>query len=139
MKFLKIDHIGFAVTHLEEKIQLYQDLGFIYQGQETVEEQKVRTAFFEVGPNRIELLEATDPTSPIARFIEKNGGRGGVQHVAVQVENLEEAIAEMQGKGFAMIDTVPRQGAHRNRIAFMHPKSTGGLLLELCQPLPPLA
>lgn len=134
MKFKKIDHVGLAVTDLEKMIPLYEKMGFRYTGQETVVEQKVNTAFFEVGESRLELLVATDSESPIARFIEKNGGRGGIQHVAIQVENLEEAIQEMKANGFQMIDDVPRIGAHQNRIAFLHPKSTGGILLELCEP-----
>ncbi|MEK7486580.1 MAG: methylmalonyl-CoA epimerase [Planctomycetota bacterium] len=129
----KIDHIGLAVTDLNKMISVYEKMGFRYLGQETVAEQKVITAFFEIGDCRLELLSATDPTSPIAKFIEKNSGFGGIQHLAIQVEHLEKAIQEMKEKGFQMIDEVPRVGAHQNRIAFMHPKSTGGILLELCQ------
>lgn len=132
--FKKIDHVGLAVKDLDQAISLYEKMGFQYKGKETVAEQKVTTAFFEVGESRLELLAATDSTSPIARFIEKNQGFGGIQHVAIQVENLEVAIQDMKAKGFLMIDETPRNGAHHNRIAFMHPKGTGGILLELCQP-----
>lgn len=130
----KIDHVGLAVTDLNKMIPIYEKMGFRYLGQETVLEQKVVTAFFEIGDSRLELLAATDASSPIARFIEKNSGFGGIQHIAIQVDHLENAIQEMKAKGFQMIDETPRFGAHHNRIAFMHPKSTGGILLELCQP-----
>ncbi len=109
-------------------------IGLPCTGQETVAEQKVTTTFNPT-PNgsEIELLAATEPDSPIAKFIEKNGGRGGIQHIALRVDDLPAAIAELQEKGIRMIDTKPRKGAGGADIAFVHPKSTFGVLLELCQ------
>jgi methylmalonyl-CoA/ethylmalonyl-CoA epimerase len=98
-----------------------------------VEDQKVETAFFRIGESKIELLAATDATSPIAKFIEKNGQKGGIAHMAIQVTKLEEKLAELKSKGFQLIDDVPKSGAHGARIAFVHPKSTAGVLLELCE------
>ena len=131
MKPLKIDHIGIAVKDMDESIKLYESLGFKVTGVEEVAEQKVKVAFLPCGDSEIELLESTSPDGPIAKFIEKKGP--GVQHVAIRVENIEEAIAEMKAKGFEMIDEVPRYGAGGASIAFVHPKCTGGLLLELSQ------
>ena len=129
----RIDHVGVAVTDLEKAIETYKDLGFEYLGREIVEEQKVETAFFRVGESKIELLGATDPASPIARFIEKNGHKGGIAHMAVHVTRLEEKLADMKAKGFQLIDELPKAGAHGMKIAFVHPKSTAGVLLELCE------
>ena len=128
----KIDHIGIAVKNLEESLHFYQEtLGLDLTGTEVVEEQGVRVAFLPVGDTEIELLESTDPEGPIARYIEKRGQ--GVQHLAVRVENIEEAIREMKEKGIRMIDEVPRYGAGGAKIAFCHPKSTGGVLIELTE------
>ncbi len=128
----KIDHIGIAVKNLEESLKFYQEtLGLDLTGIEVVEEQKVRVAFLPIGDTEIELLESTDPEGPIARHIEKRGQ--GVQHLAVRVENIEAAIAEMKEKGIRMIDEVPRYGAGGAKIAFCHPKSTGGVLIELTE------
>ena len=132
MKTLKVDHIGIAVNNLEETLKFYTEiLGLECQGTEVVEEQKVRVAFLPVGDTEVELLESTDPEGTIARFIEKNGE--GVQHIAFRVSNIEEAIAHMQEKGLKMIDESPRYGAGGARIAFVHPKGTGRVLVELCQ------
>ena len=134
-KVLGVDHIGIAVSDLKEVGSFWGDiLGLPANGEETVAEQKVTTGFFPT-PNgsEIELLAATDETSPIAKFIEKNGGKGGFQHVAFQVENIEEALAELQEKGVALIDKTPRMGAGNCKIAFLHPKATGGILVELSQ------
>ena len=134
MKILKIDHLGIAVNSLEEGSKFWSDvLGLKLHGSETVEEQKVTTAFFPVGQSEVELLVSTSPDGPIAKFIEKNGGNGGFQHVAFQVENIEEALAELQEKGVALIDKTPRMGAGNCKIAFLHPKATGGVLIELCE------
>ena len=134
MKILKIDHLGIAVNSLEEGSNFLSDvLGLILFGSVTVEEQKVTTAFFPVGQSEVELLVSTSPDGPIAKFIEKNGGKGGFQHVAFQVENIEEALAELQEKGVALIDKTPRMGAGNCKIAFLHPKATGGILVELSQ------
>lgn len=128
----KVDHIGVAVSNLEESVQFYEEiLGVKLQGIETVEEQKVKVAFLPVGDTEIELLEATAPDSPIAIFIEKKGQ--GVQHIAFRVENIEKALEEMKEKGIRLIDEKPRYGAGGARIAFLHPKSTNGVLIELCE------
>lgn len=132
MKVLKVDHIGVAVKNLDETLKFYQDiLGLELQGTEVVEEQKVKVAFLPVGDTEVELLESTEPDGPIAKFIEKKGE--GIQHVAFRVPNIEEAIAEMQAKGVKMIDEKPRYGAGGAKIAFCHPKSTNGVLVELSE------
>lgn len=133
-KILGVDHIGVAVNDLDETQNFWTTIGLPCTGQETVAEQKVTTTFNPT-PNgsEIELLAATEPDSPIAKFIEKNGGRGGIQHIALRVDDLPAAIAELQEKGIRMIDTKPRKGAGGADIAFVHPKSTFGVLLELCQ------
>lgn len=133
-KILGVDHIGIAVNDLDETQNFWTAIGLPCAGQETVAEQKVTTTFNPT-PNgsEIELLAATEPDSPIAKFIEKNGGRGGIQHIALRVDDLPAAIAELQEKGIRMIDTKPRKGAGGADIAFVHPKSTFGVLLELCQ------
>ena len=133
-KILGVDHIGVAVTDLEETQNFWTAVGLPCTGQETVAEQKVTTTSNPT-PNgsEIELLAATEPDSPIAKFIEKNGGRGGIQHIALRVDDLPAAIADLQEKGIRMIDTKPRKGAGGADIAFVHPKSTYGVLLELCQ------
>ncbi|MDF2949165.1 MAG: mce [Sedimentibacter sp.] len=128
----KVDHIGIAVKDLEESLKFYEAaLGLKAVGTEVVAEQKVRVAFLPTGDSEIELLEATSEDSPIAKFIEKNGE--GVQHIAYRVESVEAAIEEMKEKGIRMIDEKPRYGAGGAKIAFCHPKSTGGVLIELCQ------
>jgi len=130
--FKKIDHLGIAVEDLQEAVRLYRDiLGLEYAGEEVVAEQKVKTAFFPLGENSIELLEPTSPDSPIAKFMEKKGA--GIHHIALRVDDVAQAIAEMKAKGMRMIDEVPRNGAHGAKIAFIHPKSTPGVLVELCQ------
>ncbi|HAQ41857.1 MAG TPA: methylmalonyl-CoA epimerase [Clostridiales bacterium] len=128
----KIDHIGIAVKNLEESLKFYENvLGLKAAGTEVVEEQKVKVAFLPTGDSEVELLEPTSEDSPIAKFIAKNGE--GVQHMAYRVENIEAAIAEMKEKGIRMIDEKPRYGAGGAKIAFCHPKSTGGVLIEICQ------
>lgn len=128
----KIDHIGIAVKNLDETLKFYQEkLGLDLQGTEVVEEQKVRVAFLPVGDSEVELLESTDPEGPIARYIDKKGE--GMQHVALRVDNIEKAIEEMKEKGVRMIDEKPRYGAGGAKIAFCHPKSTHGVLVELCE------
>ena len=134
-KVLGVDHIGIAVGDLKEVGSFWGDmLGLPNNGEETVEEQKVTTGFFPT-PNgsEIELLAATADDSPIAKFIEKNGGRGGIQHIALRVDNLEEALADLKEKGVRLIDEKPRKGAGGAKIAFVHPKASHGVLLELCQ------
>ena len=131
MKVLKIDHIGIAVKNLEESSKLYELLGIASQGTEEVEELKVRVSFFPIGDSEIELLESTSPDGPVAKYIEKNGE--GIQHIALRVDNLEEALAELKAKGVRLIDEKPRYGAGGAKIAFIHPKATGGVLLELSE------
>ena len=132
MKILKIDHLGIAVNNMTEGKSFWSDiLGLKFEGAETVAEQKVTTAFFPVGESEVELLESTSPDGPVAKFIEKKGT--GFQHVAFRVENIEEALAELKAKGIQLIDQEPRKGAGGAKIAFLHPKATGGVLVELCE------
>lgn len=134
-KVLGVDHIGIAVTDLKEVGSFWSEaLGLPANGEETVAEQKVTTGFFPT-PNgsEIELLAATEDSSPIAKFIEKNSGRGGIQHIALRVDNLEAALADLKEKGVRLIDEKPRKGAGGAKIAFVHPKASHGVLLELCQ------
>lgn len=129
----KINHIGIAVQSLEASIPFYRDaLSMPFQGIEEVAEQKVRVAMLQVGESKIELLEPTSPDSPIAKFLEKNGP--GIHHIAYEVADIEVAIAHLTASGARMIDEQPRSGAHSSLIAFVHPKSSGGVLTELCQP-----
>ncbi len=129
---VKLDHIGIAVADLDTAMKVYTDvLGLKGAGVEVVEEQKVKVAFFPVGDTEVELLQSTDPEGPIAKFIEKRGE--GVQHLAFRVENIEATLDEMRAKGIRLIDEKPRYGAGGARIAFLHPKSTGGVLIELSE------
>jgi len=128
----KIDHIGIAVKSIDEAIKFYTDiLGLECTGTEEVAEQKVKTAFIPTGESEIELLEATSEESAIAKFIEKKGE--GIQHIALRVNNIEKALEDLKSKGVMLIDEKPRYGAGGAKIAFIHPKSTKGVLLELCQ------
>lgn len=132
MKLLKIDHLGIAVNSIEEGKKFWSDVvGLDFEGTETVEAQKVTTAFFPVGESEVELLESTAPDGPVAKYIEKRGQ--GIQHVAFRVENIEEALAELKEKGIKLIDEKPRKGAGGAMIAFLHPKATNGVLVELCE------
>jgi methylmalonyl-CoA/ethylmalonyl-CoA epimerase len=132
MKIIKVDHIGVAVNSIEASLKFFANtLGLKLEGQETVAEQKVTTAFLPVGDTEVELLQSTAPDGPIAGFIEKKGE--GVQHVAFLVDNIEEALKELEAKGIRLIDKVPRMGAGGKKIAFVHPKDTYGVLVELCQ------
>ena len=129
---LKVDHIGIAVSNLEESLKFYTDtLGLKLQGTEIVEEQKVKVAFLPLGDTEIELLESTAEDGPVAKFIEAKGQ--GMQHIAFKVENIEKSLAELKEKGIRLIDETPRYGAGGAKIAFLHPKSTNGVLVELCQ------
>ncbi len=132
MRVERINHIGIAVNSIDEQLPYYRDvLGLPLESIEVVADQKVKIAFFTVGEVRLELLEPTDPTSPIARFIEKRGQ--GVHHLAFGVADLTGRIEELKRAGIKMIDNAPRQGAHQMQIAFVHPKSTFGVLTELCE------
>ena len=129
----KINHIGIAVNNIEASLPFYRDtLGMMYEGAEVVAEQKVKVAFLAVGESRIELLEPTADDSPVAKFLTKNGE--GVHHIAYEVADLEAALADLKRDGVRLIDETPRRGAHGTSIAFLHPKATGGVLTELCQP-----
>ena len=128
----KVDHIGIAVKSIDEALKFYEGvLGIKCVSQEVVEEQKVKVAFLPVGDTEVELLESTDEDGPVAKFIEKKGE--GIQHIAYKVDDIEQAIEELKGKGIKMIDDKPRYGAGGAKIAFLHPKSTFGVLIELCQ------
>jgi len=126
-----ISHIGIAVKDLDEGIAFYEKLGLILEGTEEVPSQMVKVAFFPVGDTRIELLAPTSEESPIAKFIEKKGE--GIQHIAFAVEDLPQALKDTEDDGIRLIDKEPRPGAHGADIAFLHPKSTGGVLIELCK------
>lgn len=128
----KIEHIGIAVKNLEEANELYAKLfGKPSYKTEVVESENVKTSFFKVGNNKIELLEATEEDSIIAKFIEKKGE--GMHHIAFEVENINEEIKRLKSEGFVVLSDVPKQGADNKLVVFLHPKSTNGVLIELCQ------
>jgi len=128
----KIDHIGIAVTSIAEAAKFWENtLGLKITATEEVAEQKVITAFIPCGDSEVELLQATAEDSPIAKFIESKGC--GIQHIAFRVDDIEAALAELKAQGIRLIDEKPRRGAGGAQIAFLHPKATGGVLLELCQ------
>lgn len=132
MKPLLVDHIGVAVKSIDEALKFWESaLGMKCTGLEEIEEQKVKTAFLPIGDTEVELLEATSDESPIAKFIEKRGE--GIHHLAIRVDDLEAALAELKEQGIKLIDETPRYGAGGARIAFVHPKSTGGILLEISE------
>ena len=132
MKLSHIEHIGIAVKSLDEAIPFWEkQLGLKCYAIEEVKEQKVRTAFFKIGQSKIELLESTDPEGPIGKFIEKKGE--GIHHMAIASTGLQENLDELSGKGVQLIDKAPRKGAEGLNIAFLPPKATGGILLELCE------
>ena len=128
----RVDHIGIAVKDIEQAKKFYTEfLGMKALGEEVVEEQKVKVCFIPCGDSEIELLESTSPDGPIAKHIEKKGE--GIQHIALRVDNIEAAIADLMAKGVRMIDEKPRYGAGAASIAFIHPKATGGILMELSE------
>lgn len=132
MKISHIEHIGIAVKDLQASIAYYENvLGLKCYAIEEVPDQKVKTAFFMVGQTKIELLESTDPQSSVGKFIEKKGE--GVHHIAYAVDNVAKALTEVESKSVQLIDKQPRKGAEGLNIAFLHPKSTGGVLTELCE------
>lgn len=132
MKISHIEHIGVAVSDLEKAIGLYENvLGLKCYNIEEVIDQKVRTAFFLVGQTKIELLETTDPDGPIGKFIEKRGE--GIHHIAFAVKDIEEQLISAEKMGVKLIDRVPRAGAEGLDIAFLHPRSTSGVLFEVCE------
>jgi len=132
MKLSHIEHIGIAVNSLDESIPYYEKvLGLKCYAVEEVKDQKVKTAFFKIGETKIELLESNSPEGPIGRFIEKHGQ--GIHHLAFAVDGIEDALHEAKDKGIRLIDPVPRRGAEGLDIAFLHPKSTFGVLTEFCE------
>ena len=132
MSVEKIDHIGIAVDSIEKWIGYYKDvLGLEHTTSVEIAEQNVRVAFLKIGESQIELLEPTSDDSPIAKFLENRGS--GIHHIAVLVDDIDAALAKHRESGARLIDNEPRMGAHNMRIAFIHPKASGGVLVELCQ------
>jgi len=132
MKIKHIDHIGLAVKSVEQAGKFYSDvLGLKIKGMETIADQKVNVAFIPITDSEVELLESTEPDGPVAKFIESRGE--GIHHIAFRVENLEKALEELKAKGVRLIDQQPRKGAGGARIAFIHPKETNGVLVEICE------
>jgi methylmalonyl-CoA epimerase len=129
---MKIEHIGVATRSIASASRIYEALGMKIGSVEEIEEQKVKAALIRIGETAVELLEATDIASPIARHIEKRGE--GIHHIAIEVENLSAKLEVLRAKGFELIDSVPRKGVGDTAVAFIHPRSTGGVLIELCQP-----
>ena len=128
----KIEHLGIAVKDLKQSNELFAKLfGMPAYKQETVESEGVTTSFFQVGPNKIELLEATREDSPIAKFIEKKGE--GIHHIAFEVTDIEAEIERLKNEGFIVLNEAPKKGADNKKIVFLHPKTTNGVLIELCQ------
>lgn len=131
----KVNHIGIAVRDIESAVKLYTDVfGLLVAGTEEVPDQKVKVCFIPVGESRVELLEPTDPEGAVAKFIANKGE--GIHHIAYEVEDLVKALAICREKGLRLIDETPRRGAGGAMIAFLHPKSTGGVLIELCEHAP---
>jgi methylmalonyl-CoA epimerase len=129
---VKVDHIGIAVKSLAEAVKVYQDdIGLHVSGYDEVDDQGVRVAMLTIGESRIELLEPTREDSPIEKFIMKRGE--GIHHIAVRVDDIEQALERLKASGVRLIDSTPRRGAHNTRIAFIHPSSTHGVLLELVE------
>ncbi|HPE69867.1 MAG TPA: methylmalonyl-CoA epimerase [Thermotogota bacterium] len=128
----KIDHVGIAVQSLEEALGLFRDaLGLSFQGTEELPDRHLKVAFLQVGESRFELLEPTDPESTVYKFLQKKGE--GIHHVALNVENIEESMKSLEQKGYTLLDKTPKPGSGGTRIAFVHPKSTNGVLLELVE------
>jgi len=134
-RFRKVDHVGIAVSDLDAAVAAFTTLfGTGPSSIEEVPDQRVRTAFFTAGPTNLELLVPTSSDSPLAGFLAKRGA--GIHHICLEVPDLERALSEYQAQGLRLIDETPRTGAHGKRIAFLHPKSTGGVLIELCEAVP---
>ncbi len=132
MKKPTLDHIGIAVTSMKEALPFYEALGLVVGGQDEVPEQGVKVAFLSVGDGRLELLEPTGPESPIAKHIERRGA--GMHHICLRVEDIEKAMADLRAQGFRLLSEEPQSGAHGCRVCFVHPKASGGVLLELSEP-----
>ena len=130
--YKKINHIGVAVKDLDKAIEIYRDkLGLEFKGTEVVEEQKVKVAFFKIGETNIELVSPISEDSPIAKYLENN--REGIHHICYEVDDINETLRSLKEKGVKLINEEPRKGAHDTLIAFIHPKSTNGVLTEICQ------
>ena len=128
----KIEHLGIAVSSIDETVKTFEKLlGTSCYKTEEVQSEGVKTAFLKIGESKIELLEATNPESPIARFLEKKGR--GIHHIAFEVDDLDTELARLTAEGFQLIHASPKDGADNKRIAFLHPSSTEGVLIELCQ------
>jgi methylmalonyl-CoA/ethylmalonyl-CoA epimerase len=128
----KIEHIGIAVSNLDETSKMYEKLfGAPAYKEEEVASEGVKTAFFMSGPNKIELLEATNPESPIAKYIAKKGE--GIHHIAFDVEDISSEVVRLKNEGFVVLNEIPKKGADNKLVVFLHPKSTNGVLIELCQ------
>ncbi len=127
-----LDHIGIAVASIDERLEFYRAIGLAVDGREEVASEKVRVAFLPIGGTRIELLEPTDPSSAIASFIAKRGE--GMHHLCVRVDDVRAAMAELRSRGFQLLSEEPRPGAHGALVCFVHPRSAGGVLIELSQP-----
>lgn len=131
---MRLDHVGIAVKDAEAALQLYRNgLGLEPSHVETVESQEVKTIHIPIGDSGLELLESTSPDGVIARFIENRGE--GIHHIAIEVPDIKSTLAKLKAEGYRLIDETPRQGANNMLVAFVHPKSTNGVLLELCQPV----
>jgi methylmalonyl-CoA epimerase len=129
----KISHIGIAVHSLKEAVPLYRDVfGLDYEGIEVVDSEQVRVAFFKIGESRIELLEPLSENSAIYKYLQKKGE--GIHHIALEVSDLKQRLSELKEKGIRLIHEQPKPGAHQMNISFLHPKATGGVLYELCEP-----
>ena len=132
MKVLKLDHLAIAVKSIESALKFYYEtLGLKFEGEEVIADQKVRTAFLTIGDTEVELLESTAPDGPVAKFVEKKGE--GLHHIAFKVDGLDSVLRELGKKGVQLIDSTPRIGAGNKRIAFLHPKDTFGVLVELSE------
>lgn len=130
-----INHIGIAVPSIDDQRDFYEKtLGATFEGIEEVPSQKVKVGFFSLAGVRLELLEPTAPDSTIAQFIEKSGGRGGLHHVAYTVDSIQQRLDALKAEGIKLIHETPQPGAHHTKIAFLHPKSSHGVLTELCEP-----
>ena len=132
LQMLKIEHIGIAVKNIQQSNELFKKLlNVAYYKTETVESESVNTSFFKVGDNKIELLEATDANSAIAKFIEKRGE--GIHHIAFDVKDIHAEMERLKNEGFVLLNEEPKQGADNKLVCFLHPKGTNGVLIELCQ------
>jgi methylmalonyl-CoA/ethylmalonyl-CoA epimerase len=128
---MKVDHLGIAVTSLADAKGFYEALGLVCGGEEEVAEQKVRVAFLPAGESRLELLESTDPEGPIGKYLARKGP--GLHHVCLEVPDVGGALRDLEAKGYSLIDRSPRAGAGGRKVAFVHPKSSGGVLIELTE------